>query len=136
MKIAVFSGRFDPPHLGHAITILKLCESHDIVLIPVLDYDNRWIEAGEAVRILKKVTLDSKIRYNVNLVHFGKISAHDYNQLLKREGVDQSLNNVIYYSGNVEVLSHMKEIGVKCEYIERSFDEMYSSTIIKRGTNG
>lgn len=136
MKIAVFSGRFDPPHLGHLITMVKLSNDHDIVIVPVLSYDDRLVDAATAIETMKRVTKalnNNKVRFSINIVHFAKISAGDYGRLLRREGVDQSINEVIYYSGNHEVLNHMNDIGVKNKFIERSFDEYYSSTIIKNG---
>jgi nicotinamide mononucleotide adenylyltransferase len=139
MKIAVFSGRFDPPHLGHIMTLTKLAGEHDLVLVPVLSYNNRLVMASEAVQIIqdtfKGTVTGAKVKPFVNLIHFGEIYYCQYHELLRRSGIEPSINDVTYYSGNQEVLEHMKSINVKSEFIPRSRDEYYSSSIIKAGMN-
>src|SRR4030042_326658 len=137
MNIAVFSGRFDVCHLGHIVTIVRLSETHDVVIVPVLSYPDRFISARDSIDIMMRVTNSictrSIIKYVINSIHFSTISSAEYASLLRTEGIDISINCVTYYSGNKEVLGHMDKIGIRSLYVDRSYDKFFSSTIIKNG---
>lgn len=135
MKVAVFSGRFDPPHIGHVMSIQKLADTHDIVIVPVLDYCNRLITAESAYDVFNSVfehlhTI-GKVIFIVNTTHFAKITYEKYRMLLRDCGIDDAINDVVYYAGNNEVLENMRRVGVRCEYLNRSIDEIYTGTKIK-----
>jgi cytidyltransferase-like protein len=135
MKIAVFSGRFDPPHIGHVISIQKLADMHDIVIVPILNYQERFISPESAqgvfVSVFEHLHTSSLVKFVINCTHFARITLLGFDILLKECGIDQSVNNVIYYAGNNEVLENMMRIGVRCEYLNRSIDEIYTGTKIK-----
>lgn len=135
MKVAVFSGRFDPPHIGHVMSIHKLSTSHDIVIIPILDYADRFISAESAFEVFNSVfehyQSHSLIIFLINNIHFSKITEVEYNDLLKQCGIDQSINDVIYYAGNKEVLDNFIGMGIKATYLKRSMDEFYAGVEIR-----
>ena len=44
-EVAVFSGKFSPPHTGHILSILKIAKEYDCIIVPILDYPHRFVEA-------------------------------------------------------------------------------------------
>jgi hypothetical protein len=140
MKVAVFSGRFDPPHIGHIMSIHKLSTSNDIVIIPILDYCDRFISSESACEVFNSVfehyQSHSLIIFLINFIHFAKITAKEYDDLLKQCGIDQGINDVTYYAGNKEVLDNFNAMGINCVYLDRSMDEVYTGTKIREAVNG
>lgn len=135
MKVAVFSGRFDPPHLGHTNTISVLAEPNDFVIVPILDYNGRvLISAEDAKQIFENVFKNICIKnvlFIVNNIHFGKITMDQYKEMITGCGFDYNKCDVIYWSGNISVIDHMNSIGIRNVPIERSFPKIYSGTKIR-----
>lgn len=134
MKFAIFSGRFDPCHLGHVQSIIKIAYKYNHVLVPILDYEDRFIPA----KIVKE-TFESlfnsmsplnNVTFIVNDIHFGYITEEQYNFYIKMHfGIAA---DVTYLSGNPEVLAHFKQLGLKHEFFERSMDDIYTGTGIRK----
>jgi phosphopantetheine adenylyltransferase len=139
--VGIFSGRFDPPHIGHLMTIIDLCKRFQKIVIVVLDYSGRQdCSASMAVLIFETLFEDflpqicaNKIECVVNHTHMAEISVEEYEDLLESVGATRA--NSIYLSGNPEVLDHMEEIGIKSECVPRSIDHIYSSTIVRSKIN-
>jgi hypothetical protein len=137
--VGVFSGRFDPPHLGHLMTILSLCRDYARVVVPILDYPQREACSSQAAMSIFESIFDGlfpeacagKVEFCVNDIHMGKITAEQYDMFLCSCGL--SRDNSVYLSGNPLVITHMESIGVRNRFIERSFDSIYSGTIIRDG---
>lgn len=125
IKIGVFSGRFDPPNLGHFMTISKLIQSTNFMLIPILDYKERIactaIEAKKIFEYCFNLFLPSfscnKIKFIICNKHFGEIKRIEFINLMETCGI--GYKDIIYYSGNTDVLSHMKSLFVKTEFVPR-----------------
>jgi nicotinamide mononucleotide adenylyltransferase len=125
MKAAVFSGRFDPPNLGHVLTISRILHEFDIVIVPVLDYHGRGAcTADEAVAIFNETfdrlrhTTGRRPIFLTNKVHFADITATQYLQLIALCNVPRE-TSVTYLSGNREVLANFKRMGLKHRYVVR-----------------
>ncbi len=140
---AIFSGRFDPPHLGHVMTIIGLCERFGRVIIPVLKYNEREVcSAVEAKNIFDFMfsemspihSISCKPEIIVNAVHFGEVTKEYYDQFLKQYKILQE--HCVYVSGNPEVLDHMATLDVRCEYLPRSRDDIYEGTKIRKYLDG
>jgi cytidyltransferase-like protein len=132
-KIALFSGRFDPIHLGHIITIGRLLEKYQQVIVCVLNYPER-----EACTIDKNIEILTefmslwlykgfRVLITANTTHFARITIDAIDSICK--GVDCDVNDVCWVGGNTEVVDHLKDIGFPFEYIERSY--FYRSTTIR-----
>jgi len=137
-KTGVFSGRFCPPHIGHLLTILNLCKHYGKIVVVILDYPERETCSAEKARqifnnlfniIFPEISL-SKIDVIINSIHFGKITFSEYDLLLRNIGA--CYNHTVYLSGNEEVLKHMNHEQIPYERVERSEEETYTGTIIRK----
>ena len=134
MRFAIFSGRFDPVHLGHLQTIVKIAGEYDHVIVPILDYPERAISAGPCKMVLEMILRNvapiNNITVVINGIHFGQMTEKKYNDFIKEHiGVAA---DVTYLSGNPEVLSRFAALKLKHKHIERSMDEIYTGTKIRK----
>ena len=137
-KTAIFSGRFEPYHIGHLLTIAKLLIRFNKVVVVILDYPEREIcSAKESQRIIESIfnqvlsqATRSKVDVVINTIHFGKITYAEYDLFLRNLGACN--NHTIYLSGNPEVKENMKKQGIPHEFIERSLDNIYEGTKIRK----
>lgn len=118
VKTVLFSGRFDRPNVGHIVTIMRLGQSYDKVLVVVLDYDGQEYSAQYRANVLTEALKHAKGKYVVvvNNEHFAEITEED----LSAYEFD------VYASGNHDCLKHIESLGRKVQYVERAFD--YNST--------
>jgi len=132
-KIALFSGRFDPLHLGHIITIGRILQKYQTVIVCILDYPER-----EACSIDKNIEIWTeferlwchekwRVLIATNKTHFAHITIDEIIHICKKHLV--SVEDVVYVGGNEEVNKHINSIGFPFEYIERSY--FYRSTTIR-----
>jgi cytidyltransferase-like protein len=136
-KTAIFSGRFDPPHIGHIMTILKLAERFGKVVVVVLEYKEREsCDAAGAKQVFDCVfnaimgrSVRNKVDVVVNKIHFGKITFSEYDLFLRNIGA--CYNHTVYLSGNKEVLENMVMQQIKCEFVPRSSESIYTGTKIR-----
>lgn len=134
MRCAIFSGRFDPCHLGHVRSIVKIAKRFDHVFVPILDYPGREVCADRVLLIFKDFfnTVFSlhNVTFLINWIHFGKITLEEYLSFIKAHiGEDAQ---TMYLSGNQQVIDHMKEIGVaNFGFYPRYMDHIYTGTIMK-----
>lgn len=136
-KTAIFSGRFEPPHLGHLHTILNIAKVYGRVLVVILDYPDREVcSADEARDIFNGIfdamfpdTTRSTFQVIINDIHFATISFAQYDTLLRNNGI--CINHSIYLSGNTEVLENMKKEGIRSRFFPRTNDYIYTGTSIR-----
>jgi cytidyltransferase-like protein len=134
---AIFSGRFDPPHLGHVQTVLKLAKRFSKVVVVVLDYPERKTVNADGTKDIFNFLFDmvfpeisrSKVDVVVNSIHFAKITFAEYDIFLRNIGA--CYNHTVYLSGNPEVLENMAKQQIKSEFVERSADTIYEGTRIR-----
>jgi cytidyltransferase-like protein len=120
----IFSGRFDPPHLGHIATINKLAEEFSTVVVVVLDYGSRRFPISYCMEVLwETVREQNKILVKANKTHFGEVT----------EAELLSFGCSHYASGNLSVLRHIELVTnkVKVTYTNRTFDYEASKYIFK-----
>lgn len=132
--IGVFSGRFDPPHIGHILTIMRLLETYLKILVVVLDYSERKACTAEKAKdIFDQVfhgLSKGKVVTVINDVHFSRISKIEYRCLCLDNEIDPDMT--MYLSGNHEVIAHFNDIGVPHQFVERTSDSLYSGTKIRK----
>lgn len=143
MKTAIFSGRFDPPNLGHVITIQELINDYDNVLVVILDYPERMgctaltamVLFGKVFGYLDFAWTEGRcvgVDIITNNVHFGKITEKEIKTLLSKH---VNIDKAIYVGGNKEVNKHIESLGViPVKYIPRT--PIYNSTAIRKNIDG
>lgn len=110
MKVALFSGRFDPPNLGHVITINWLLEAYDRVVVCILEYIDRCgCSTVEAKDIFNTVySSNKKVSIVHNYTHFAHISYGELLQICKINGICPK--TMVYVGGNKTVNEHIKKM--------------------------
>lgn len=132
MNTALFSGRFDPPNLGHTITIFRLLNEYDKVVIAPLDRDREGCDIKLCEAIFKTIfeLIGCKRVYIIpNKTHFGKIMPKEIYDIC--ECIGKKINDITYVGGNKKVNKHIKSLGIiKVKYIPRTI--LYNSTEIRK----
>lgn len=137
-KTAVFSGRFDPPHIGHILTIMDIMRQYSKVVVVVLDRSSREVcnamEAAEIFNLIFDHILPriarTKVDVIVNHIHFAEITYSEYDLFLRNIGACS--NHTVYLSGNQDVLRNMNKQQIRNRYITRSMDRIYEGTKIRK----
>lgn len=116
MTTALFLGRFQPPHVGHLLTIQSLATKYDQLIVGVTECEPSVMTIDNVIGIFKSLLPSN----NISFLHVsGSV-----------EGGTAIINCQfdVCCSGNPAVLSIMGGKGYKTEYTERSFDSIYSGT--------
>jgi nicotinamide mononucleotide adenylyltransferase len=117
-KIMLFSGRFDPVHPGHFITICRLCKEYDLVKIVILDYAKRKFPAKWARQVLEDCLVHTNYKWelHINSTHFAKITEEEL------AGWKPFTH---YGAGNMKVMENMKiyqkELGYEIVWVDRAW---------------
>jgi nicotinamide mononucleotide adenylyltransferase len=118
-ETAVFIGKFQPPHIGHILTIRKLLLEYKSVIIAVTEGKPNLISYEMVSSIFKNVLAEQE-------VSFQKIKgAVDEGTAVLDFDFD------VICSGNPEVLSLLKDKGYKTRFIERTSDNYFTGTSIR-----
>ncbi|CAK0757138.1 conserved hypothetical protein [Gammaproteobacteria bacterium] len=116
MATALFLGRFQPPHVGHLLTIRHISSRYDRVIVGVTESAPSVMQIADVIGLLKQLLPEK----NFEFVHV-KGSVEEGTALI-------DLEFDVCCSGNPIVLERMKERGVRTEYVERSMDSIFSGT--------
>jgi len=108
----LFSGRFDPPHPGHIITIMRLLADFKEVSVVILKNEERRFPVTYVVQVFGEIFRDQPVNILHNETHFGTISKEQL----------QKFDCDIYAAGNLDVLKHIENMGFPCVYVERSYE--------------
>ncbi len=116
---AIFSGRFDPNHLGHWATILEIVKVFAQVNVVILDYPERRFPVSyihhRFTKLVELSNLERRVFVTTWGEHFAKISP------------DQAkVFGDIELTGNLEVMRHLDSVGFPVLYIPRSFEDAAS----------
>lgn len=111
---ALFSGKFDRVHAGHIMSIARLGQEFDKVIVVVLDYPEQEYPISYRVQFLAEMCLYLEGEYEVtsNKTHFGEIT---------KEELDE-YHFDIYAAGNHDVLLHIESLGYRVKFVERAYD--------------
>lgn len=115
MKTALFLGRFQPPHVGHLLTIRSLAARYDKVIIGVTESQPSVMPVPDVLELMQKLLLG-----NFEFLHIrGSVEGGTAK-------IDCKFD--VCCSGNPAVLERMRANGYITEYTERSVDALYSGT--------
>lgn len=120
MTTALFLGRFQPPHIGHLLTIRALAKKYHALIVGVTDAEPSVMAVSNVIDILNSVLTDK----NISFLHVpGSVE----------EGtavIDCKFD--VCCSGNPAVLTMMAAKGHPVQFTERSLDTIYSGTRIRQ----
>lgn len=114
-KIALFPGRFQPPHIGHVLTIMRIYKEYEKIVVAVMDNPckPRCMEPRKAKEILEAV-----FRYVSNIEVIGPVKAFTLRKSLE-EFRDLPKFDVIV-SGNKSANEYDRELGLNVIYTPRT----------------
>jgi len=124
-KTAVFIGKFQPPHLGHIITINRILKKFDKVIVGITYNKIDNLDPHKIKKILEEVFQTNE---NVSVVLInGSV-----------EGGDAKLNHLnfdVALSGNNKVVTILKTKGYNAIFQPRSIGPGFSGSEVRSGMN-
>jgi len=125
MKLAFFPGKFQPPHLGHMLTVVREYDKYDKIIIGITEDVPRVMTTNETKKVF-----DDMFKY------MPKITVVIIKGILTQA---KSLKHLpefdICISGNEEVVKRVKELGSNAKLIKRTDGLCYSGTEIRKALN-
>jgi len=123
--IAIFPVRANPPHLGHVISLLKIKDEYDKIIIAVSNntYDGKkpmLIPREEIINILNEVFKHFPDKYQI-------IKSEE--RFITRKKFDDLPKFDIVVTGNERAYLNMKRNGINVRYLERT--PIYRGTFIR-----
>jgi nicotinamide mononucleotide adenylyltransferase len=118
-----FPGKFHPPHLGHAKTILQLIPKYDKVIVGVSgDVPEDAVTTVDTIyNIIKELFTPFP---NVEVIKF-------FGVLVEKKDAGDLPEFDVLLSGNPDVLAWGERVGVSVEFIPRSEGHFFSGTEIR-----
>lgn len=115
MTIAFFPGRFQPPHLGHVLTLMRIYPQYDRIVVGIseMTYGGRK-KPVLSIRVVKEI-LENVFQY---LPKFEVILSGE--SVITRETFDDLPKFDIIVNGNPITIHRLERIGVKCKFEPRS----------------
>ena len=122
MTKALFPGKFQPPHLGHIQTLMKLYPDYDEIIVGISE-DKPQIISPENVKEIFVSVLKYLPKFKVVLIK---------GTLTKKETLEGLPEFDILVTGNDIVVKWAKEKGLKTAFVPRSKGIGYSGTEIRK----
>jgi len=119
-KIALFPGRFQPPHLGHVLTIMKIYPVYDEIIVAITEYTyegkkKKVISTRKIIDILNKL-----------FVHLPKIRVMTIGKgIIERRSYDDLPPCNYIVSGNMGVIQAAEKAGYKARFVPRAKELYY-----------
>ena len=109
MKVALFPGRFQPPHLGHVLSIMSIYDDYDYIIIGITGVEPTIMTQEQVAVTFSKIFKNSlKIRF-INLAGKKKLEWINY--------IPKDVNIVI--TANKETAEELAVRGIKHKLIKR-----------------
>ena len=119
--IALFPGKFQPPHIGHVISIIRIYEKYTKIIIGITEDGPIVMEQQKRVEMMQEVF---KFMDKVEVIPLRGVI---------EEYVDNSLfpEFDICLSGNKKVVEKIRFLGMNAEFLDRSKGIGFSGTEIR-----
>ncbi len=124
-QTAFFPGKFHPPHIGQIQTILKIIPKYRKVIIGISDDMPKDIIITTPKEIASLMAEFFSGFQNVEIAMINGV-------LIEKPDASGLPEFDVLLSGNPDVLNWAKKVGIKAEYIPRSFGIMCSGTEVRR----
>jgi nicotinamide mononucleotide adenylyltransferase len=106
-KVAFFPGKFQPPHIGHVLTISKLLKKYHVII--GISEDGPRVSSQEQVKHIFKTIFDNKTEY---FIFKGVLT--DYDNIKCFPTFD------VLLTGNDDVIKWAKKLNLPTKKIPRS----------------
>jgi len=120
--IALFPGKFQPPHLGHIRTLLNIYEDYDIIYVCVTEGGPHLIPITESYEILKD-TLRYLPKFEVIMVK---------GSIYTRDAFENMPKFDVFVSANSKAIEIANEFNLKTRFLSRTKGIGYSGTSLRR----
>lgn len=115
MTTAILPGRFQPPHLGHILTLMRIYPLYDEIIIAVTSYTyggkkKQVLPIPQVVKILQDVFRNLP-KYHVIAIGKGFIERNTFDDLPYFD---------VVVSGNIQIINRMEKLGIKARYVPRT----------------
>ncbi len=110
MTIALFPGKFQPPHIGHIQTLMNIYPDYDKIIVGITE-DNPSVLSPSKVKKIFESILKHLPKFEVILIK-GTIEGSD--------SIDNLPDFDILLSGNQKVIDHVKKFGKKADFTPRT----------------
>ena len=122
MTIAFFPGKFQPPHIGHIMTVMNIYEKYDKIIIGITKDVPQVLSQTEVKSIFESIFRP-----------LPKIKIELVSEVITG---NENIKNIlpafdILVSGNDKVIKHVTKLGIKADYLPRSKGIGYSGTEIR-----
>lgn len=123
--IAFFPGKFQPPHLGHILTIMDLYHEYDKIIIGITEDGPYCISRSEAMEIFRRA-FQNLPKVKVVLIP---------GALIRYQSQENLPCFDVLLSGNQEVINWAQQLGLPCKSIPRAEGIGFSGTFIRAQHN-
>jgi len=120
MKSVFFPGKFQPPHIGHVMTIGKLIKKYGYVIVGITEGKPRIVSRTYVKNVFESIFKDGEIEC---ILLKGTLT--DYDKLPEMSKFD------LMMSGNEEVLQWGLKLGIPIKKMPRSEGIFCSGTEIR-----
>ncbi len=125
-QVALFSGRFQPPHLGHVITLMKLYPLYDEIIMAITEYT--WGGTKMPVLSVKyvKEILEAVFK---NIPKYRVIVSSK--AMIERTSFDDLPRFDVIVTGDLKLIKHLEKVGMEYRFIPRTEGVGYSGTELR-----
>jgi len=114
-KTAIFPGRFQPPHLGHVLTLMRVYPLYNKIIVAVSEYtyggQKQQVIPPETSKAILETVFQHLPKFEVILMGKGFIERTTFDDLPKFD---------VVVTGNLETIRKMEKLGIKTRYVERT----------------
>lgn len=113
--IAIFPGRFQPPHLGHILTLMRIYPLYSEIIITVSTYTyggtKKYVMRQREVKDILEKIFRHLPKYKVIIIGKG---------FLERDNYDDLPTFDVVVTGNMQLINKLEKLNIKTRHQPRS----------------